>query len=396
VHAGRTDEDGLRTLVARATAGDVTYLVAVLDRLAGILAEGGDPRPVGVLRADALRILGNPARALALLTGAALDAADPFVEAAEELSEQALFTSGTAWWMRDVRGRALPGAPSEDDLEEQPLTDEDVALLTATGATIGTIGGTGGTVDAAVGGAVGGSPGGSPGGHGDTEPALLEALLQALAGFDARRLEPLVVLHVHLSHAALAAGNGGHGGQGVARVEELGPVVLAEVRDWLMRPYSPDRVCPRIHLRPVLDPDAATPVDRYEWPAATSELATVRTPHEVFPYGTLPSRKADDDHVEPFVPRDRGGPPGQTRLDNNAKLSRFHHRLKTNGGWTLRHPEPGVYLWRTRHGHWFRLDATGTHPPGRRPRPRHPLARPTPRRLTRLSHQAMERCTSRA
>ena len=130
------------------------------------------------------------------------------------------------------------------------------------------------------------------------------------------------------------------GGHRVARIEELGPVVADEVREWLMQPYSPDRVCPRIRIQPVLDAETVRPVDRYEWPAATSELATVRTPCEVFPWGTLSSRKADD------------------------------HRLKTDGGWTLRHPEPGVYLWRTPHGHWFRLDGSGSHHVGRDPEPR--------------------------
>ncbi len=355
VHAGRTDADGLRTIVARASAGDVTYLVAVLDRIARILTAGGDPRPVEVLRADALRIVANPARALALLTSEELDASatgtgsEPAVEPAHELTDQALFPSGTAGWMRDTTGALLPGAPDPSNLPERPVTEEDLEQLTAAGATCA------GAVGATAGGQVG-SPVES---HAD--PAPLRAMLQALARFDARRLEPLVVLHVHLSQSALT------GGHGVARVEELGPVVLGEFRDWLMQPYSPDRVCPRVQLRPVLDVDVVRPVDRYEWPAAMSDLTTVRTPYEVFPYGTLSSRKADDDHVQPFVAPDGGGPPGQTRLTNNAKLSRFHHRLKTNGEWALRHPEPGVYLWRTPHGHWFRLDHSGTHHLGRDP-----------------------------
>ena len=347
VHAGRTDEDGLRTIVARASAGDVTYLVAVLDRLAGILAAQGDPRPTDVLRADALRILGNPARALALLTEADLEQADPETEPADELYDEALFPGGSAGWMRDAAGLALPGVPGEDDLPERPLSDDDLVQLTAAGATWG--------------GPVGPAPLASSRPQGQPDRALLRALLDALATFDARRLEPLVVLHVHLAEAALGSGHG------VARVEQLGPVVLSEVRDWLVQPFSPDRTSPRIQLRPVLDVDAVRPVDRYEWPAATSELAAARTPYEVFPHGTLASRKADDDHVQPFVPPDRGGPPGQTGLANNAKLSRFHHRLKTNGGWTLRHPEPGVYLWRTPHGHWFRVDGAGTHHHGRDP-----------------------------
>lgn len=105
--------------------------------------------------------------------------------------------------------------------------------------------------------------------------------------------------------------------------------------------------------------------DRYEVSDQMSEAGTVRTPYEVFPYGTL-SRKADDDHVVAFQygTSNRVPPRGQTWLDN---LARFHHRLKTNGGWVLTHPEPGVYWWRTPHGHWFCVDAAGTHHHGRDP-----------------------------
>lgn len=68
VTAGASSEHGLRTLVAKAAAGDVVYLVAVLDRLADELAARGDRRLVGVRRAAALGILAHPAHALALLT----------------------------------------------------------------------------------------------------------------------------------------------------------------------------------------------------------------------------------------------------------------------------------------------------------------------------------------
>ena len=73
VRAGRADEHGLRTLVARARGGDVLVLIAVLDRLAFVLADQGDTDPLEVRRATALRILADPARALALLAGAALE-----------------------------------------------------------------------------------------------------------------------------------------------------------------------------------------------------------------------------------------------------------------------------------------------------------------------------------
>lgn len=119
-----------------------------------------------------------------------------------------------------------------------------------------------------------------PSAQASSDPTLLRQLLTALDDFDARRLEPLVVPHVHLTDAALTARTG------VTRVEELGPVVLGEVRDWLVQPYGPDRTCPRIELRPVLDADALRPVDRNEWPTPVRDLTTLRTPCEVFPWGT--------------------------------------------------------------------------------------------------------------
>ena len=205
--------------------------------------------------------------------------------------------------------------------------------------------------------ALGAEPPGSgvPGPTETVDRELLTALLAALDRFDATTFDPLTTLHVHLSEAALTSRSG------VARVEGLGPAVLGELRDWLLDPIHPDELRHRITVRPVLDAEAVVPVDRYEWPAPTTELTTCRTPYEVFPFGTLPSRGADDDHARRYIV---DGPPGQTSPENNAKLSRYHHRLKTNGNWILRHPEPGTYHWRT--------------PPRplvhRRP-PRHPLAR---------------------
>ena len=49
-------------------------------------------------------------------------------------------------------------------------------------------------------------------------------------------------------------------------------------------------------------------------------------------------------------------------------MIRFGHRIKTHGrGWVHRQPCPGVYLWRTPHGYWFRVDNRGTHALGRVP-----------------------------
>jgi hypothetical protein len=85
-------------------------------------------------------------------------------------------------------------------------------------------------------------------------------------------------------------------------------------------------------------------------------------PTSVFPYSHTAS-EPDLDHTVAYVSPDRGGPPGQTRIENLGPLTRFAHRVKTHGrGWRHHQPIPGVYLWRTPHGYWFRVDQHGTHP----------------------------------
>lgn len=60
-------EDGLKTLVAKAAAGDVTWLLATVNRLADVLAARGDTDPADHRRAKALGLLARPAEALQLL-----------------------------------------------------------------------------------------------------------------------------------------------------------------------------------------------------------------------------------------------------------------------------------------------------------------------------------------
>lgn len=61
VRTGRS-EDGFKTVFARATAGDVVWLDATLDRIAGILAVRGDTDAKDVRRSKALGIIAQPAR----------------------------------------------------------------------------------------------------------------------------------------------------------------------------------------------------------------------------------------------------------------------------------------------------------------------------------------------
>src|SRR4051794_3422647 len=67
VCTGQSNEHGLKTLIARAQAGEVIVFVAMCDRIADLLLLEGDQAPVGVRRSRALGVLANPARALLLL-----------------------------------------------------------------------------------------------------------------------------------------------------------------------------------------------------------------------------------------------------------------------------------------------------------------------------------------
>ena len=87
---------------------------------------------------------------------------------------------------------------------------------------------------------------------------------------------------------------------------------------------------------------------------------TLRNPCCPFPWCNNLSRTKDTDHITAYLPREHGGPPGQTTPGNLARPCRRHHRLKTHGGWTYTMPEPGLYLWRSPAGRRYLVDHTGT------------------------------------
>ena len=75
MRTGQSSEFGLKTLVARAAAGDVVFFVAMVDRIAQILLLNGDTDRVDVRRSKAIGILATPARALLMLQQAEAAAA---------------------------------------------------------------------------------------------------------------------------------------------------------------------------------------------------------------------------------------------------------------------------------------------------------------------------------
>ena len=60
-------EDGLKTIIARAAAGDAVWFMATVNRIAEILATDGDTDSVELRRSKAIGIVAQPAKALQLL-----------------------------------------------------------------------------------------------------------------------------------------------------------------------------------------------------------------------------------------------------------------------------------------------------------------------------------------
>lgn len=139
----------------------------------------------------------------------------------------------------------------------------------------------------------------------------------------------------------------------VGGVEKLGPTTLAKIRDWVGR--SEDVV-----IRPVLDLNRCPAVDGHDPTEQIREIVIQRDGHCVFPWCTVDARATDLDHIDPYVPIDQGGPPGQTNPHNLACLCRRHHRAKTSGRWRYRRRPDGTYEWHGPHGRTYLVTPLGT------------------------------------
>jgi hypothetical protein len=156
---------------------------------------------------------------------------------------------------------------------------------------------------------------------------------------------PLVVLYVHTYRGDLASPH-----EGINRLEGHGPVTDEWVRD-VLGPHT------RFQVKEVIDIEGMAPVDAYEIPDRHREAVRLMTPADVFPYGSNLDRDKQIDHTEAY---DDDGPPGQSAIGNYGPLTTPHHRLKTHGGWQVKQPFPGIYIWRDTHGAYYLVDCSGT------------------------------------
>ncbi|HJY43512.1 MAG TPA: hypothetical protein VJ301_02760, partial [Propionibacteriaceae bacterium] len=297
-------EDGLKTVVAKAAAGDAIWFLATVNRIAEILAARGDADPVGTRRARALGILAQPAEALRLLIQHQHDRTDQPNESIEPAEPAAT-------------SKAEPAATSEPDAnsDDEPGANSDDEPESESGL------------------------------EADDHQSLSMALPP---GFDATATRPRVVLHFHLSEAALRTGHG------LVRPEDGGPITLDELMEFLSRTGC------QVRIQPVLDPTGVAPVDGYEVPQRLRAAVRAKQIADVFPYGTCVSPTMDLDHTERYVPMDYGGPPGQTRPGNLGPMARPSHRAVTHGGWTKHQPEPGYFVHRSPIGYVYLVTNQGT------------------------------------
>jgi hypothetical protein len=170
----------LKTVVAKAAAGDAIWFLATVNRIAEILAARGDTDPVGTRRARALGILAQPAEALRLLMEHQHDGTDQPNESGEQEPAEP-----------DATFDDEPDAPSEREPESDVEPDDHHSLSMA------------------------------------PPPA-----------FDAKAARPRVVLHFHLSDAAFGAGHA------LVRPQDGGPLTLEQLVEFLGRTGCQIRIQP--------------------------------------------------------------------------------------------------------------------------------------------------------
>ncbi|QIK65432.1 DUF222 domain-containing protein [Nocardioides sp. HDW12B] len=193
------------------------------------------------------------------------------------------------------------------------------------------------------------------------------------------RLVPTLHLHLHLDALrTLVTSGGAESGSDAARTAPSGD---AEIADDVADLIRVDRAGLRLGARttatlerwlagltpgarltviPVVDQTAEIAVDSYEIPPRLRRQVVERDATCTFPWCGNAGRH-DLDHLEPWRPPDEGGPPDQTRTSNLSRLCRFHHRLKTNGDWTVeRDPVTGHLTWTSPLGRRYLVTPSGT------------------------------------
>src|SRR5215207_34462 len=404
VRAGQANPAGLKLLIAQANAGDVLTFMAMVNRIADILAFDGDPDPADLRRSKAIGILAQPAYALHLLITHQNQAEKPLEtkeasprtdvartedfqpEEVERVDRRFADAEVTQAAGREDNPPAGDGSWAPEFHTHQPsslwpMESPSPKSAAANDAWPDWLNGDEPPDESVL----------------PPDPALADqhrsVRLDNPLGIDFRKLRPKITLYVHITDRALGTG------AGVARFNDVGPITVDQVRRFLTGASATPRTpltrfahFPEPHkspgtgdeaaddggtwatptgattgaasydirVQPVLDPANIAPVDAYEIPLRLREAVQLRNPADVYPYGTCTSNRMDLDHTNPYQPLDVGARPGQTSLRNLGPLDRRHHRDKTHGYGNLRQPEAGIYLYRSPEGWIYLTTNAGT------------------------------------
>ncbi|MDT9592926.1 DUF222 domain-containing protein [Nocardioides zeae] len=188
-----------------------------------------------------------------------------------------------------------------------------------------------------------------------------------------------VVLHVHLSQAALESSSVGidplTGGTGIDLATVTAPgvglrtVTAEQVRDWCRTDST------QVVVKPVIDLDERIATPSYRIPERLVEQVQLRYPTCRFPFCNRLARASDLDH------RVEWHAGGRTASDNLVPLCRLHHRAKTHPSplssdppgtahrehdrrWRYRPTRPDEppdgFIWTSPHGRRYIVTPTGT------------------------------------
>ncbi len=329
--------DGLRTLVARATSGDVTMFLALVDAIAQALADEGDEDPYPVRKSKAIGIAAYPDRAQDLLSRGRHredSTDDPWEQVEAHQSDPTNPWADdlpTAGWETARHGNVhQPGldeeweVPAHDDAgpDDDCWSDEPSVDPADLDWYLGRVRDNETPVD---------SPRAA-----DPEPPqqpTTSGLDLRPRNSDLARSRPAVHLHLHVSDQTVRDGHG------VVRTPH-GPITVEQLRHFL------GDSCPNVKVHPVYDPAETAAVDSYEIPIALRRAQAIVSTGSIFPFSPATSR-LDLDHTDAYR---SDGPPGQTGMANLGPLTRSEHRAKTVGHWRARQPDPGLYVWRSPEG----------------------------------------------